>query len=186
MRLERKYMLLEKELIYECICGNRKAQKELYEKYSPYFFAVCRRYMRTIEDAEDVLIMSFTTIFASLDTFRGEGSFEAWMKRIVVNTAINELRANRKHYELEEEYNELEENRVSTSENTIYGRINVKYIMEQIQQLPDRKRIIFNLYILEGYSYEKISSTLGINVGTVRSQLAKAREILQEKLKKIR
>jgi len=176
-------MFLEKELIYECICGNRKAQKELYEKYSPYFFGICRRYMPTIEDAEDVLVMGFTTIFASLNTFKGEGSFENWMKRIIINTAIVTIRENKKHYNLDEEYDEEGKNGNLKSENIIYSQINTKYIMEQIRQLPEQKKMIFNLYAIEGYSYDKISEVLEISVGTVRSQLAKARKILQKKIK---
>jgi RNA polymerase sigma-70 factor (ECF subfamily) len=175
-------MLLEKELIHECICGNRKAQKELYEKYSPRFFAICRRYMPTIEDAEDVLIASFSSIFENIGTFDGEGSFEGWMKRIVINTAITTLRADREHYELEG----LEENKNLTSESMIYSKIDIKYIMEQIQRLPKKKRLIFNLCAIEGYSYEDVGDKLGVAAGTIGSQLAKARKILQEKLQNFR
>ncbi len=175
-------MLLEKELIQKCICGDSMAQKELYEKYSPLFFAICVRYMPSREEAEDVLVMGFTSIFTKLNTFKNEGSFEGWMKRIIINTAITTLRANNKYYEMKDENGEIEKDRVSTSENMIYSQVNIKDILKQIQQMPTGYRTIFNLYAIEGYSYEEISSLLGINIGTVRSQLAKARKTLQKKL----
>lgn len=158
------------------------AQKELYEKYSPLFFAICVRYMPSREEAEDVLVMGFTSIFTKLNTFKNEGSFEGWMKRIIINTAITTLRANNKYYEMKDENGEIEKDRVSTSENMIYSQVNIKDILKQIQQMPTGYRTIFNLYAIEGYSYEEISSLLGINIGTVRSQLAKARKTLQKKL----
>jgi RNA polymerase sigma-70 factor (ECF subfamily) len=176
-------MLLEKELIYECICGNRKAQKELYEKYSPLFFAVCMRYMPTKEDAEDVLVMGFTSIFAKLDTFKNESSLEYWMKQIIINTAIDTIRMNNKYYKINRESEDAEGDIPSMSENTTYSQINLKYIIEQIQQLSEGYRMIFNMHAIEGYSYEEISNRLGINVNTVGSQLTKARKILQRKLK---
>jgi len=179
--MDREYMLLEEELIYECICGNRTAQKELYEKYSPFLFAICRRYMPTREDAEDVLVMGFTAIFDSLDTFKGGGSFESWMKRIIVNIAVNALRSNKEHYG-NDEYDRLEQKGIFKSENMIYSKMNIEHIMRKIQQLPDSKRVIFNLYAIEDYSYDEISYKLRISIGTVKSQLAKARKMLQEKL----
>jgi len=175
-------MLLEEELIHGCICGNRTAQKELYEKYSPFFFAICRRYMPTKEDAEDVLVTGFAAIFASLDTFKGDGTFESWMKRIIVNTALVTLRNNRKHYEMNDEYDRLEQKGFFKTENMVFSKINAEHIMNIIQELPYNKRVIFNLCAMEKYSYEEVAERLEINVGTVRSQLARAREILQKKL----
>ena len=175
--------MLEEELIYECTCGNRAAQKELYEKYSPFLFAVCRRYASTREDAEDMLIIGFTTIFERLDTFKQEGSFKSWMKQIIVNTALNEIRDKYQHYKMKDENEELSQRKKGvTSENMIYSQVNTKYIMEQIQQLSEGYRMVFNLYAIDGYSYHEISKIMKITVGTVRSQLAKARKILQEKL----
>ena len=177
--------MLEKELIQECISGNRVAQKELYERYSPSLFAICMRYMSTREEAEDVLIMGFTTIFAKLDTFNGGGSFEGWMKHIIVNTAVSECRANRLRYELEDKSEELSQKQKKglASEEITYSKINTKYIMKQIQQLSIGYRTIFNLYAIEGYSYNDIAIKMEIEIGTVRSQLAKARKLLQQKLK---
>ena len=173
--------MMEKELIHECICGNRVAQKELYEKYSSLLFAICMRYMPTREEAEDVLIMAFTSIFTKLDMFK-EGSFEGWMKQIIVNTAISRLRVCQKRYETEITNEEWINNKGITPEKMIYSQIDRKYIMQQIQQLPDGYRAVFNLYVIDGYSYEDISDILNISIGTVRSQLSKARKTLQKTL----
>jgi RNA polymerase sigma-70 factor (ECF subfamily) len=175
-------MLSEKELIQGCISGDRCAQKELYEKYSPLFFATCLRYMPTVEDAEDVLIMGFTSIFNKLDTFKDEGSFEGWMRRIIINTAISTIRLNHKHYEWKHKNGEIEKIKNVLSENMIYSQISIKDILKHIQQLPTGYRMVFNLTVIEGYSYNEVANMMGIDKGTVGSQLARARKILQSKL----
>jgi RNA polymerase sigma-70 factor (ECF subfamily) len=175
-------MLSEEELIHRCINGDRIAQKELYEKYSPLFFATCLRYMPTVEDAEDVLIMGFTTVFSSLETFNDNGSFEGWMRRIIINTALTTLRLNHKHYEMKNKNEEIKKRKNMLSENTIYSQLNAKYILKQIQQLPSGYRTVFNLVAIEGFSYEEAANLMGINTGTIRSQLARARKILQKQL----
>jgi RNA polymerase sigma-70 factor (ECF subfamily) len=178
-------MSSEEKLIQQCICGDRFAQKQLYEQYSPLFFAMCMRYMPNREDAEDVLVMGFTTIFTKLDTFKNEGNFEGWMRRIIINTAITSLRSNSKHYEMKKKEEELDKG-IRASEDTIYAQINAKDILLQIQNMPTGCRTIFNLYSIEGYSYDEIAKMLQINIGTVRSQLAKARKKLQKKLQGFR
>lgn len=178
-------MLSEQELIEKCICGDRVAQKQLYDKYNALFFTICLRYMPTKEDAEDVMITGFTAIFTKISTFKQEGSFEGWMKRIIVNTAITALRLNR-HHDMEQGDESLEKRGRVESANMIYSQINAKDILAQIQQLPAGYRTIFNLYAIEGYSYEEIAGLLQINIGTVRSQLSKARKTLQKKLEAFR
>ena len=158
----------EEELIQRCISNDRIAQKELYQTYSPLFFAVCLRYMPTVEDAEDVLIMGFTVIFSKLDTFKDEGSFEGWMRKIIINTAINTIRFNRKYYETKDINKEVEKNKNISPENTIYSQLNVKDILKEIQQMPTGYRTVFNLFVIEGYSYEEVANLMGINKGTVR------------------
>ena len=175
-------MLLEDELIEKCIYGDRLAQKELYERYSPILFAICVRYMPTKAEAEDVLIMGFTSIFAKIESYKSEGSLENWMRRIIINLAIDTLRINHKHYEMRTENREWDDENIFVSKNTTYSQINIKEIMKQIKQLSTGYRTVFNLYAIEGYSYEEISNMLGISMGTVRSQLAKARKLLQKKL----
>jgi len=176
-------MVSEEKLIEGCLLGDRVAQRQLYEQYSSSFFALCLRYLPTRAEAEDVLIMGFTAIFEKMDTFKNEGSFEGWMKRVIVNTAISTIRANRQHYFRGGESEEMLENAViATSPNSTRSTIDTKDILNQIQQLSDGYRTVFNLYAIEGYSYEEIATIMDINIGTVRSQLAKARKILQKKL----
>jgi len=176
-------MLSEEKLIEGCIAGNRTAQRQLYEQYSPLLFALCLRYMPIREEAEDVLTMGFMAIFEKIHTYRNEGSFEGWMKKVMINTAINTFRANSKHYFQQEDENILDEAAIATTRNTVYSEINAKDIMNQIRTLSDGYRTVFNLYVIEGYSYEEIANILNVNIGTIRSQLAKARKILQKKLK---
>ena len=176
-------MISEEKLIEGCIAGDRTAQRQLYEKYSPLFFALCLRYMSNREDAEDVLIMGFTTIFEKMNTFREEGSFEGWMKKVIINTAISTIRANNMHYNHEDVEDVVYEAEISKHENVTYSAICVQDIMDQVEQLSDGCRTVFNLSVIEGYSYEEIADILKINIGTVRSQLARAKKILQQKLK---
>jgi RNA polymerase sigma-70 factor (ECF subfamily) len=176
-------MLSEEKLIEGCIAGNRTAQRQLYEQYSPLFFALCLRYMSRYEEAEDVLIMGFTAIFEKIHTYKNEGSFEGWMKKVMVHTALSTIRANRMPYFLRKNESSLNDAEIATSQNVTFSAISVKEIMYQIQQLSDGYRTIFNLSVIEGYSYEEVADILNLSVGTIRSQLAKARKILQKKLK---
>ena len=175
-------MLSEEKLIESCIAGDRIAQKQLYEKYSPLFFAICLRYMPTRAEAEDVMIVGFTTIFEKMSTFKNEGSFEGWMKKVIIHTAVSTIRANYHHYFREEE-DMLNNVEIATSQNFTFSTISVKEIMNQIQQLSDGYRTIFNLHVIEGYSYEEVANILNLNIGTIRSQLTKARKVLQKRLK---
>jgi RNA polymerase sigma-70 factor (ECF subfamily) len=176
-------MLSERELIKECINGNRERQKQLYEQYSPLFFTLCLRYMTDQMKAEDVLIEGFTTIFAKLDTFGFKGSFEGWMRKIMVNTALATLRADHHREWLEIIDGAYEQ--IGQQEN-IHAAMNAKDILKMVSQLSPGYRTVFNLYAIEGYSYKEIAELMGIDIGTVRSQLARARKILQTQLKDYR
>ena len=181
-------MISEKKLIEGCVAGNRAAQKQLYKQYSALLFALCLRYMPSREEAEDVLIMGFTAIFEKIRTFKNEGTFEGWMKKVMMYTALTTIRENEKHYFLEK-YDEKmldEDVEAAKSQNVTYSAIGVKDILNQIQQLSDGYRTVFNLHVIEGYSYEEIANMLDVNIGTIRSQLARARKILQQKLKEYR
>ena len=179
-------MLSEKKLIEGCIASDRTAQRQLYEQYSPSFFALCLRYMPTRTEAEDVMIMGFTTIFEKINTFKDEGSFEGWMKKVMIRTAISAIRMNEKRsFQINDE-TLLDNVEIAMSQNVTYSAIGVKDIMRQVRRLPEGCRSVFNLYAIEGYSYEEIANMLSISGGTVRSQLARARKILQEALKEYR
>ena len=174
-------MLSENDLIVECIKGNRQAQKQLYEQYSPLMFAICLRYMDNRATAEDALITGFTAIFSKINTFEYKGSFEGWMKRIMVNNAISLLRANNKYATLYDDNTTVQN--VKFEHESIINKLNAKDLIAIIAQLPTGYRTIFNMFAIEGYSYEEIAQQLDISIGTVRSQLSKARKVLQHKLK---
>jgi RNA polymerase sigma-70 factor (ECF subfamily) len=139
--------------------------------------------MRNREQAEDVLIAGFMAIFEKISTFRDEGSFEGWMKKVMMHTAISTIRADEMRYCLESDERILNDAGIASSQNVTYSAINVRDIMRQVQLLPDGCRTVFNLHEIEGYSYEEITDILNISRGTVASQLARAKKILKEKLK---
>lgn len=169
-------MFSEKELIEECIVGNRKAQKQLYTQYNGLFFAICLRYTKTRQEAEDILITGFTSIFESLPMYKQEGSFEGWMKRIIINTAIDHFRTNKKYLmdvdlECVTIFNE--------DHKKVYQSIEVKDILKRIQQMPEGYKQIFNLYAIEGYKHMEIANLLQISESTSKTQYAKAKKWLQ-------
>lgn len=172
-------MLKDEILIQECLKNNRIAQKELYDKYSSKLMGVCIRYTNSKEDAEDVLIEGFTTIFQKLSMFKGDGSFEGWMKRIMINTSISHFRANSKyrfHQDIEEVHNEIEK------QETIIEKMESQRIMKLVNSMPEGYRMIFNLYAVEGFTHREIAEQLGLSEGTSKSQFSKARKWLQNRL----
>jgi RNA polymerase sigma factor (sigma-70 family) len=170
----------ESDLISGCIEGNRRMQEELYRRFSPRMYAVCLRYAGNAEEAEDILQEGFIKIFKKLDSFRSEGSFEGWVRRIFVNTAIEHFR--RKRYlqpVTEKEENTLEGNYLSVLDN-----LAERDIMELVAQLSPGYRTVFNMYVVEGYTHKEIGDILGISEGTSKSQLSRAKMILQDLVKK--
>jgi len=171
----------EIKLIEECIKGKRRAQSKLYKKYAKTLLGICLRYSRNKSEAEDVLQEGFIKIFMKIKEFRKEGSFEGWMKRIMVNTALLNSRDNLKHY-FHADISKLQE---SISEDTIFevdDTYSAKEIMNLVQGLPDGYRIVFNLYVFDNYTHKEIAELLGISEGTSKSQLSRARKFLQNKL----
>lgn len=169
----------ESDLIRGCIEGNRRMQEELYRRLSPRMYAVCLRYAGNAEEAEDILQEGFIKVFKKLDSFRSEGSFEGWVRRIFVNTAIEHFR--RKRYlqpVTEKEESTLEGNYLSVLDN-----LAERDIMALIQQLSPGYRTVFNMYVVEGYTHKEIGDILGISEGTSKSQLSRAKVILQEMVK---
>jgi RNA polymerase sigma-70 factor (ECF subfamily) len=168
----------EEELIAGCLSGNRQAQRQLYDTYSRRFMAICIRYLKDQEQAEDVMIQSFMKIFEKLSQFKGKGSFEGWMKRIVVTQALMTIRSNRNlalSVSLEEAMGNLE----TTAELT---QLEAAELMELVQSLPLGYRTVFNLFAIEGYSHQEIGELLGITESTSKSQLNRARSVLKEKI----
>lgn len=168
-------MSLEK-LIENCKQEDRKAQAELYRKYAPVLFGICLKYSRNKTEAEDNLHDSFMTIFDKINQYKGKGSFEGWMKRITVNTVLQKYR---KEEPLALIYENFDKEIEVESDN---ANVNLQTLLQYIQELPNKYRLTFNLYVLDGYSHKEISKKLGTSTGTSKSNLARARVILKEKI----
>ena len=172
--------MTEEQLIKSCIREEAASQKELFKHYSSRMFGVCLRYARNREDAEDILQDAFIKVFDKLDQFKFQGSFEGWIRKIVVNTALKKYTVLR--YSKEISGYEIKDNKESTMDPSAYAHLSHKELMNLIMQLPDGYRIIFNLYAIEGYQHDEIAEMLGIQPGTSRSQLVKARAMLQKQI----
>lgn len=169
-------MIPESDLIIGCIEGNRRMQEELYRRFSPRMYAVCLRYAANAEEAEDILQEGFIKIFKKLDSFRSEGSFEGWIRRIFVNTAIEHFR--RKRYLMP--VTEKEENTIEGKYVSVLDELAEKDILALVQELSPGYRTVFNMYVVEGYTHREIADILGISEGTSKSQLSRAKVILQD------
>ncbi|MBO7641246.1 MAG: sigma-70 family RNA polymerase sigma factor [Bacteroidales bacterium] len=178
----RKEPSSERELLEACKRGDRTAQKKLYDSLAAKMFAICLRYMGQRDAAEDVLQEGFITLFSRLDSYSGEGSFEGWARKIFVNTALMELRkkdALKMSEDLETAWN------VSSDGVSQVQSVGYHELLKLIASLPPGYRTVFNLSVIEGYSHKEIAQTLGITEVTSRSQLQRARVMLQEKIKKL-
>lgn len=163
-------------LIEKCKKNDTKAQGELYKLYSRRLFALCLKYSRNRPEAEDVLQDSFLTIFNKIEQFDHRGSFEGWIKRITINTALQRYRTKGVLNIVEEE--KIEDVKVEDDDYDL----SIDFLLSCIQELPDRYRLVFNLYALDGYSHKEIAGMLDISTGTTKSNLARARMILKDKI----
>jgi len=165
------------QLIVKCKKNDTKAQGELYKLYSSKLFTLCLKYSRNHVEAQDNLQDAFVTIFKKISQFKNKGSFEGWMKRITINTALQ-------HYRTKGVYSIINEDIIDETiwevEDT--DSISLNYLLQIIQELPDRYRLVFNLYVLDDYSHREIADMLEISQGTSKSNLARAREILKKKI----
>lgn len=169
-------MTLE-ELILNCKNQDLKAQEELYKKFSGILFSVCLKYSPNYHEAEDNLQDAFITIFNRIEQFKGKGSFEGWMKRVTVNTVLQKYRKQRVFNLTNEE--QLEEEAVIEIED---NAVPLDFLLKIVQELPDRYRLVFTMYVLDDYAHKEISDIVGISVGTSKSNLARARGILKVKV----
>ena len=171
---------LYNQLIDGCKNNNREAQYKLYNLLSGKMFAVCLRYAKNREAAEDILQEGFVKVYNNIDKFRAEGSFEGWVRRIVVNTAVEYYRKSAKMF--------MVTNIDDTNKELIWEEtgndLEVEDLMKLVNSLSTGYRTIFNLYVIEGYSHKEIAEKLDINEGTSKSQLARARYMLMEMVKK--
>lgn len=167
-------------LVKECLQGKAAAQKQLYHLFAPQMLGVCYRYTKSIEDAEDVLQEGFVRVFRFLHQYKSDGELGAWIRRIMVNTALNFLKKSKK-YQNELLYTDHELHVVSTDDPEV--QLNAKELAQLIRQLPTGYQTIFNLYAIEGFTHVEIGQLLGISEGTSRSQYSRGRQILINWLK---
>lgn len=170
--------MTEEEIIKGCAEGDRKSQKLLYDRYSRQMYTVCLRYTKEQLVAEDVLQESFIKVFDHIKNFRGDSSLGYWIKRIVVNTALNSQRNKLYLYPMVD-VSELQE---SEGEFGDVADFTMDELMEMIRDLPTGCQVIFNLYAIEGYKHHEIAKMLNVSEGTSKSQFARARQLLKEKM----
>jgi RNA polymerase sigma factor (sigma-70 family) len=176
-------MLNDQQLIKRCLKNEDGSLDELYRRFSPRLFGICLRYSKSRAEAEDLLHDGFIRILDHLKEFRNEGSFEGWLRRIMVTTAINHYR---KHHGriVSSEMVAWEEDR--TASNDVLEQLAAKDIIALIEELPDGYRMVFNLYVIEGYKHREIAELLNITESTSKSQFMKARKVLIEKLSRLK
>lgn len=172
-------MLNEKQLVEQCISNNKGALDELYHRYSPLLFGICLRYTRNQHEAEDLLHDGFIRILENLKSFRQQGSFEGWLRRIMVTSAINHYRKN-KQRNTEQELTEYRLN--DWSIDPVMDDLSLNELLEVIRELPEGYQVVFNLHVIEGYKHREIGEMLNISENTSKSQFMKARLTLQQRI----
>jgi RNA polymerase sigma factor (sigma-70 family) len=174
-----EYMLGEQELIDGCRKGDRSFQRALYDRFSRKMLVVCLRYSKSSAEAEDILQEAFVKVFQGIKDFRQESKLETWITRIMVNTALNAQRKKLYLFPMVD----VEDTNLTEEEVSVTG-MNVQDLLDMIQSLPQGCQVVFNMFAIEGYSHKEIADLLGISEGTSKSQYARARSLLQNKLMK--
>ena len=170
----------EKDMIEGSLRGDERCQRALFDRYAPLLMGVCQRYCRNQAEAEDVLQDTFVRIFAKLHKYGFMGSFAGWARRLCVNVALKTYQ--RKRFSLEQ--TGLENVPEYAGPPTAYADLGEQELLQLVQQLPDGYRVVFNLYAIEGYSHKEIGDMLGIQEASSRSQLLKARKVLQQQIER--
>jgi RNA polymerase sigma factor (sigma-70 family) len=171
--------MTDEEIVTGCIQKNPIAQKNLYDKFSRKMMGVCLRYSESQEEAEDVLQNGFVTVFQNIASFKGMGSFEGWVRKIMVNTALTNIRKNKK---LKQNVSLDNVSFMLPSSNQVADNFAANDLLKLIQTLPTGFRTVFNLYAIEGYSHKEIGDLLNISEGTSKSQYSRAKAHLQKML----
>ncbi len=183
--IEKGHIFLENDdlvLIKGCINNERKAQNMLFHKYSKKMMSVCFRYSRNREDAEEVLIDGFKRVFDKISTYKGTGSLEGWIRKVIVNVAIAKFNSSSKLYK----HVDFDSVNIPNNEPTDFlAELNAKELMIQIQKLPPVYQMVFNLYVFEGLKHKEIAQQLGISEGTSKSNLSDARSWLKKRIEEI-
>ena len=169
-----------KTIINSCIEGNRRDQELLYRRYAPKLYAVCLQYSSDNDEAKDILQEGFIKIFDNLHTYKYEGVFEGWMRRIVVNTALEKFKSRNVLHKVEDIDKLMEMETEPNVEDC--SELDAELLLNFIRELPPKYRMVFNLFAIEGYSHKEISKMIKISEGTSKSNLARARLILQKKV----
>jgi len=172
-------LIQTEDIIKGCISGKPEAQEALYKKYSGKLFGISIRYTKDHSAAEDVLQEAFIKILNHISGYKGTGSFEGWMRRIVINTALERFRKQFQMYSI----SDVSENEDSLQYNHILTDIAAKDLLRLIQDLPNAYKMVFNLYAIDGYTHKEIGEILDISEGTSKSNLSRARKLLQAKIK---
>lgn len=178
MTLTIKKSIMDDEIIKGCLRGKRVAQQSLYEKYSAKMLGVCCRYLKDRDEAEDIMIASLMKVFEKLDQFKGEGSFEGWIRRLVINECLTYLRKNKSMFMAVD----VEKAEREPDYQALSDKLEVNDLLSLVETLPIGYKTVFNLYAIEGYSHKEIAANLKISVNTSKSQLSRARVLLQHKL----
>lgn len=168
----------EAQLIKKATQNNRDAQRILFEMHSPKMLSVCRYYIKDVHHSEEVMLNGFFKVFKHLSSFKKEGSFEGWIRRIMVRESISYLRQ-KKNVEFASEQMEMHDQQI----NTIDSELNIAELQELIDRLPEGYKMVFVMYAIEGYKHQEIAEMLNISEGTSKSQLFKARKLLQQNIK---
>ena len=165
------------QLIKNCIKQDAQAQSQLYKLYASKLFSLCLKYSKNYVEAEDNLHDAFITVFNKINQYKNKGSFEGWLKRIAINTSLQRYREDVGVYDITNEDN-IEDVSIDLNDEDV----SIDFLLKIIQELPDRYRLVFNLYVLDGYSHVEISELINISIGTSKSNLARARLILKNKI----
>ncbi|MCD4695417.1 MAG: RNA polymerase sigma factor [Bacteroidales bacterium] len=168
------------EIVKGCISGKRKAQEQLFNLFSEEMFGVCRYYSKDYTEAEDTLHEGFMKVFQKIAQFKGKGSLAGWIKRIMINTALEKFRKHNQLYAVGDDF--YFEGDIDPT--NIIDELSAKDLLKMVGELSPQYRLVFNLYAIEGYSHHEIAEMLGISEGTSKSNLARARYVLQKKIKK--
>ncbi len=175
--------MTEEELIARCKCQERLAQKLVYEKYAGRMFGLCKRYVKTTENAEEVLMEGFCKVFQKIDMYSGTGSFEGWIRRIMTNEALMFIRRDYKF----NDHVDIQDIQMETFDVTIEEKLIAADLIKLLDQLPVGYRTVFNLYVMEGYKHREIADMLQISINTSKSQLIlakrKLKDLIEQKIK---
>lgn len=171
------------EIIEGCVRGDRKCQQIIYEKFYGKMLGACMRYSKDREEAKDILQDGFMKVFLNIKQYGGSGSFEGWIRKIIVNTAIDFIRKSKNMIQFADSDHAAESTEeITEEENKEYINISTTEIMEAVQQLPASYRTVFNMFVVDGFSHKEIAEQLGISVGTTKSNLSKAKMSLKKAL----